>query len=203
MLSFPSPLGYVHGLNVIAETSFEITNDAHSYEWRDHGVKLHIPQDSLPEDSPQCRVEIRASLSGQYTLPANCELVSGVYWVHSTVKLSKHPTLEIQHCSTQREGLSFIRAECTQHRLCPPYSFKKIEGGVFSEQSSYGSIELPQDSLIGVVFSFPKHDATNVTSMLPSTRQYMAQIHLTTEDEQSWRVYFRIMWNSELYIQVN
>ena len=145
-------------MDVVAETSFEVTSQARTYESRAYGVKLHVQQDSLPADCPQCMVEMRASLSGQYTLPANCELVSGIYWVYCAVKLSKHATLEVQHCSTQGEGLSFVRAECTQEQL--PYDFRWQEGGVFSEHSSHGSIELSRFSgwaIVRWLFGFDSH----------------------------------------------
>ena len=150
LLPSPSlPPGYLRGVDVVAETSFEVTSQALTYDWRGYGVKLHIQQDSLPADCPQCRVEMKASLSGLYTLPADCELVSGLYWIYCPLKLSNHATLEVQHCSTQRKGLSFVRAECTQEQL--PYMLRKQEGGVFSELSSYGSIKVYRFSVFGIV----------------------------------------------------
>ena len=178
-------------MDVVAKTSFEVTSQAHTYEWRGYGVKLHIQQDSLPADCPQCRVEMRASLSGQYALPADCELVSGVYWVCCPVKLSKRATLEVQHCSTQIEGLSFVRAECTQEQL--PYMFRRQEGGVFSEHSSHGSIELSRFSGWGIgrlqissIFPLPSFFTSD------SQQPYSAEVYYTSDKLNSWKVFFTI-----------
>ena len=171
-------------MDVVAETSFEVTSQAHTYEWRGYGVKLHVQQDSLPANYPQCRVEMRASLSGQYALPANCELVSGVYWVYCPVKLSKCATLEAQHCSTRREGLSFVRAECTQEQL--PYMFRRQEGGVFSEHSSHGSIDLSKFSGWAII--------RRLTSCFASDSQqsYSAHVYYDNDILNNWEVLFAI-----------
>ena len=181
---------YLRGVDVVAETSFEVTSQAHTYEWRGYGVKLHVQQDSLPADCPQCRVEMRASLSGQYALPANCELVSGVYWVcNCPVKLFKHATLEVQHCSTRREGLSFVRAECTQEQL--PYKFQRLEGGVFSEHSSHGSIELTRFSGWAIVnWIWP--------DVAP---QYSAEVYYVNDMLNTWKVLFTIRRRKSLSLE--
>lgn len=122
-----------------------------AYEWKGYGVKLHVPPDSLPANCSQhsISVVVRASLSGQYKFPDGCELVSGIYWIYCPVKLSKPLKLELQHCSDEREKLSFVRTNCTQEQL--PYLFTRWNGGVFSEHSSHGSISLSRFSGWGIV----------------------------------------------------
>ena len=186
---FSPPPGHLRGVDVVAETSFEVTRQAHTYEWRGYGVKLHVQQYSLPADCPQCRVEMRASLSGQYALPANCELVSGVYWVYCPVKFSKRTTLEVQHCSTRREGLSFVRAECTQEQL--PYVFRRQEGGVFSEHSSHGSIELSRFSGWGIL----KRNRSVVL------QQYSAQVYYSDDILNTWKVLFAVRRRKNLILE--
>ena len=181
------PPGYFRGVNMIKQTSFEVTSQAYTYEWRGYGVKLHVQQDSLPAECRQCRVEMTASLSGQYTLPADCELVSGVYWVYCPVKLSKHATLEIQHCSTQRVGLNFVRAECTQEQL--PYMFRRQEGGVFSE-SSHGSIELSRFS--GWAICCLKSHRTYDSLQSDKQQSYSAHVYYVHKILNNWEVLFAI-----------
>ena len=184
-LFHPLSPGYHRGMDVIAETSFDVTSQACTFKWEGHGLKLHFQQDSLPANCPLCRVEIRASLSGQYALPADSELVSGVYWIYCPVKLSKHATLEIQHCSTQREGLSFVRAECTQNQL--PYDFLRQKYGTFLEHFSYGSIEL---------FRFSGYGISQQSDSLQSHGEqsdYIAQVfYHTTAVLNMWKVSFTI-----------
>ena len=198
LLPPPSPPpGYLCGVDVVAETNFEVTSRAHNYEWRGYGVKLHVQQDSLPADCRQCRVEMRASLSGQYALPVNCELVSGVYWVYCPLKLSKRATLEIQHCSTQREGLSFVRAECTQKQL--PYDFQRQEGGEFSEHSFYGSIELSRFSGWGIMKRNSGWGVGWLMSLFqPDSQQYSGQVFYASEAPSKWQVLFAVRHRGNL-----
>ena len=164
---------------------------------------------------------MRASLSGQYALPANCELVSGVYWAYCPVKFSKCATLEVQHCSSQREGLSFVRAECTQEQL--PYVFWRQEGGVFSEHSSHGSIELSRFSGWGIGWltslfaseqsdsqqsdnSEPQPDSQQSGSPQSSSQQsdsspYSAQVYYANDILNVWNVLFAVRCRRGLDIE--
>lgn len=117
-----------------------MTNHDLVYEWEGYGLRFHVPQDSLPAKYSQCTVMIKASLFGQYEFPADCELVSGIFWIYCPVKFSNHVTLELEYNSSSREGLQFLRAECTQKEL--PYTFEQLEGGKFSEHCNYGCIRL-------------------------------------------------------------
>ena len=98
---------------------------------------------------------MRVSLSGQFQVPPNCELVSAVYWVSSPHKFTKPLDVEIQHCAAlsshkQCEQLMFVHTKCTQKEL--PYTFTELEKGVFGPHSSYGSLSLSHFSGLGIVF---------------------------------------------------
>ena len=173
-------------MEVIAETSFEVTSNAQTYLWEGHGMKIHIPQDSLPADHQQCVIKIKASLLGLYTLPADCEMVSGVYWIYCPLKLSKHAVLELQHCGTQIRELSFVRAECTQENL--PYIFRRVKGGKFSKHSSHGSISMARFSSWSIVQMFS-------SSFVP---QYLAQVYYASTALNIWKVFFAMRRNLDL-----
>ena len=192
IILFPS-VDYLRGVEVIAETSFEVTNQPLTYKWKGYGVLIHIPQDSLPADRTQCRVEMNASLSGQYTLPANCELVSGVYWIHCPVKFIKRVVLEIQHSGRHRGELSFVRALCTQQQL--PYCFQELEGGVFSEYSSNGSISLSRFSGWGIVW------LKSFFTLQSDTQQYSAQVCYADAALNSFQVLFIIRCRNSLDLE--
>ena len=77
------------------------------------------------------RCEVKVSLSGQFDLPENSELVSAVYWVYSPHLFLEPLTMEIQHCAaittpTQCAQLTFICTKCTQKEM--PYSLKNLMG---------------------------------------------------------------------------
>ena len=80
---------------------------------------------------------IQASLSGDYQLPDDGVLVSGVYWLslHPHVeRFDKKVTIGIEHCASNHSSLFFITAKCTQKTL--PYTFKPLPGGAFSKKES-------------------------------------------------------------------
>ena len=97
---------------------------------------------------------IRASINGQFLLPSDLELVSGIYWVSFSKRFSKPVALSVQHCCNledpdQVSSLCFVAAKCTQEEL--PYSFKKrTEKSTFSTESCYGTIELTHFSGVGI-----------------------------------------------------
>lgn len=183
------PLGNLGSVDVIAQTSFEVTNQICTHEWKDHGVKLHVPQDILLSTNLQrCRVKMSASLSGQYTFPAGCKPVSGVYWMHCPVELSEYVTLEMQHCGSSEEELHFVRVECTWEAL--PYAFQKVEGGVFSEHSSQIRVSLPKFSGWAVVQK--RSDTQQLHDQQPERQEYEAQVYYMNPAVNTWHVLFAI-----------
>ena len=186
--------GYLRGVDVIAETSVLITNQAQTFNWAGYGLKLNVPKGALPAGLEECRLLIKVGLSGQFALPENTSLVSAVYWLDSEPRqeFSKHFTLEIQHCvkPTDTSKLSFVRAKCSQTDL--PYKFKNVEGGVFSSSSAYGCVQCNHFSLFGAVSDI--YD-----------RLYYASIYYLRKGVNSnrIRIYFVITKNLETHATVS
>ena len=67
------------GAEVVGEMDLVVTNEAMNFQWKDHGFKLHVPENALPGSISEYSVNIRVSLAGQFELPENYELVSTVY----------------------------------------------------------------------------------------------------------------------------
>ena len=148
---------HLRGADVVAETTVTLTPEAKRFEFEGYGFKLHVPEGSLPAEVSEIRLNVQVSLSGQFQLPSNSELVSAVYWVSSSHKFVKPITVEIQHCATlsnekQCSQLTFVYTKCTQKEI--PYIFKEREGGVFSPHSSYGILSLYHFSGIGIIRFF-------------------------------------------------
>ena len=93
---------------------------------------------------------VRASLSGEYELPEDTVLVSGVYGLSldpPVERFTEKVTLTLQHCAPDDDSaLTFITS--TQDE--PPYTFQPLPGGSFSE-SGYGTIDVQHFSPIGVI----------------------------------------------------
>ena len=105
----------------------------------------------MPGQHTECRVAIKACLTGQFRIPDDLQLVSCVYWLSCPQKFLKPVTLEIEHCaslqnSSQFSSLRFIVASSSQEKL--PYQFRVLEQGTFVH--SYGSIQVSQFSFYGI-----------------------------------------------------
>ena len=57
------------GVEVVGEEEVVVTNETMNFHWEDCGFKLHVPENALPEGTPEYYVNIKASLSGQFELP--------------------------------------------------------------------------------------------------------------------------------------
>ena len=135
---------------MIGSTSF-IYRGAFSFTWKDHGFKLHLPENALPPDLSECFIEIRAALSGQFQFPDGSELVSGIYSIHSSHSFTRSVTVEIEHFSTtdtpeEAEELSFVIS--TGDQL--PSQFHPLKNGIFPVHSRCGAIEVPHFCKYGI-----------------------------------------------------
>ena len=182
----------MEGVDVCGETSLVVTNSAQVFEWEGYGLKLSIPDGSLPKDYDSCKIRIKASLSGQYKFPDDCQLVSAVFWLRCEpmCKFEKPITVEMEHCANldSASSLCFVRAQCNQPR---PYTFSKI-GGRFDGDKHYGTIELEGFS--------------GVATTGDSRRDYCARIYHFNQDEDentSYEIDFVVTWNIEAKLTVS
>ena len=185
----------IRGADIVAKTTLEVVPGTPlTYEWKGHGMKLYIPADALEPGTPAQTMTIQASLSGQYQLPDDAELVSGVYWVAFPRRFSQPVMMELQHCAYLEHpedvsSLVFIRAKCNQKNL--PYQFQPLPGGVFSTNTSYGAIELSHFSGVGVACRKRKR------------KHYIGQIfYIPQVTTATWLMHFTIICDLELCLKV-
>ena len=188
-------LGGLRGVDkIIDETEFVFTDEAGSYEWMGSGFKLHTPSGALPAEAVPCRINVKASMSGQFECPENSELVSPVYWISTPKNLwfSRPLTVDFQHCGTVEErddsDLSFVVAKCTQPDL--PYKFKFLDGGRFDPNSSYGSISVTHFSGLGIV------------SKQRKGWSYCAHTYVTNRGRDCWSIHFVIARDLKIVLKV-
>ena len=211
----PPIVGYLRSVEVLGHTSFTYTGRAQSFEWVDHGFKIHFPENALPSDVDECRVHVTASLSGQFQFPDDTELISGIYWIATPHEFTKPVTVDIQHCSTRStrtdhpSSLMYIVAKCTQEDL--PYMFNPLNGGVFAPSSRYGSISLTHFSGLGIASRSPRRSSLiqrlvrrrpQDESEISNVKSYCARLYYRSSGILSWEVLFAIMWNLEIHIEV-
>ena len=122
--------------------------------WERFGLRIGVEEDSL-SSSETVEVATTALVGGEFKFPKNTVLVSAVYAVTVSKRLLKPLRLEIQHCVdlTGQAGLSkylkFAIAPVSTPSL--PYQFRIIEGGEFSCDSRYGSIERKEFCLVCIL----------------------------------------------------
>ena len=122
--------------------------------WEQYGLRIGVEKESLLS-SETVEAAVVALVGGQFQFPPNTVLVSAVYAVSLSKPLLKRLILEIQHCVdlTGRPGLSrhlkFAIAPVSTPSL--PYQFSIVEGGEFSSNSWYGSIERKEFCLVCIL----------------------------------------------------
>ena len=122
--------------------------------WEQFGLRIGIEEDSLLS-SETVEVATAALVGGQFKFPKNTVLVSAVYAVSVSEPLLKPLRLEMQHCVDLRgrpglsQYLKFAIAPVSTPSL--PYQFSLVEGGEFSPDSRYGSIQRKEFCLVGIL----------------------------------------------------
>ena len=122
--------------------------------WEQFGLRIGIEEDSLLS-SETVEVATAALVGGQFKFPKNTVLVSAVYAVSVSEPLLKPLRLEMQHCVDLRgrpglsQYLKFAIAPVSTPSL--PYQFRITEGGEFSPDSRYGSIQRKEFCLVGIL----------------------------------------------------
>ena len=142
---------------IVGEKLFLIQGDSLQFlNWEQYGLRMIVPEGSLfPADTSE--IALRALVGGQFQLPKETELVSGVYAFSVSKPLLKPVKLDIQHCAhlvtrDHASYLSFVTASIKQSTTLP-YKFQLQEGGQFNPGDRYGRISLPHFCLKAIVKS--------------------------------------------------
>ena len=137
---------------------FSITGDKPcTFDWPEYGLQIDVPNGSLPTD---CRAElqIKAIVAGNFVLPPDCYLVSGIYWIIYPERFKEKVTLNIRHAAIieSQEDASYFRFYAAKCSSGPPYVFKVLKNALFMPFSESASIKLSQFSFIAAGSSKPQ-----------------------------------------------
>ena len=134
--------------HVVGEKVFHIEGRAPQLlSWEEYGFRIRVQENIT---SGGCDVTVKAIVAaGQIDLPEGCELVSAVYDISLSRKLTELITIEIEHCAkleneAQCEYLSFVSTQDDDQ-------FKLIEGGIFYPNTQYGALSCNCFSRKGIV----------------------------------------------------
>ena len=103
-------------------------------------------------------------------------------------------TIEIEHCASfdqpsQFSSLSFVSTE-PPTQLTMPYQLQPFPGGVFPQDSCYGSIQLSKSSLMAVVIAGS------------ATKSYRALNYYVPETTTTWYMDLIIIYDLEISMKV-
>ena len=116
-------------------------------DWPDYGLQIDFPKGSLPSGHTAVEIPVKAIVAGDFILPPDCHLVSGIYWINCPYRFDKKVTLHLSHAaiieSDEASCFRFFAAKCSGG---PPYQFKELAGGSFTPFSKSASIMLHQFS---------------------------------------------------------
>ena len=208
----------IRGADNVGEVALQVVpGEPLDYYWEGHGLRLHIPANALDTNIPSLTMRIQASLSGQFRLPDDMELVSGVYWISFPAKSLVQPvTLELQHCarleSAEQTSLTFVTSKCNQETL--PYQFEPLPGGVFTTSSDYGAVQVNHFS--GVAVSRKKRrrtqshsrkregDTDGKTAEQSVAKKYLALTYYkrARSARPTWEMHFTVIPNLDLRMKV-
>ena len=168
-----------------------ITSSQQSFIWKGFGLKLNVQQDSLPAGIEECRINIKASIAGQYEFPENLHLVSAVFWLRCEpmCKFTQPLSLEIQQCAKQdnTSKLYFMRALCSQESL--PYTFKQLKTGSHFHQ--YSILQLKSFSGVAVAQEGSEE------------REYVARLFYLSQSIYTYDIHLVVTWNIEAHLSVS
>ena len=184
----------LRGVEVCGEMTVVVhSSQARHITWEEFGLKLHIDEGSLPAGVDQCRLNIKASLAGQYEFPDNSYLVSAIFWLRCEpmCKFTKPVTVKMQHCArrenVEKTKLTFVRAVCSQKQL--PYIFKQL-GGDFSSHCFYGVVDVNGFSGLAI------------TQEGSEERDYCSQLFYLGQPN-SCNIHFVVIWNTAAHLTVS
>ena len=129
-----------------------MTDESQSLKLENYGLKLFIPDCSLPIGLKTCTLTIGVIGSGQFDIPRGHSVSSAIYGFqvfslsNEKVKFTKPFQVTMQHCANLEAvttGLKIVRASC--NNMTPPYVFKETPTDT-TANLHYVSLELNQFS---------------------------------------------------------
>ena len=113
--------------DIITEKTVQVTDEEQHIDLEGYGLRLHIHQNSLPENCSQFQLKMAVSRAKVCTLPTeNGILVSAVYSFNHNLgdrKLRRPASLEMQHCVVG--GSNYPLFIVQSNEISPPFVFRE------------------------------------------------------------------------------
>ena len=133
------------GMQVVGERRFIVTGDDSPFtlDWVQFGLRIEVPEGSLPAGH-RTELHVKAIIAGDFVLPPDCYLVSGIYQISSSEQFKKNVTLHLPHAAIikSEEEASHFKFYTADSSNGPPYEFREMEGGTFTPFSKSATIDV-------------------------------------------------------------
>ena len=146
------------GVRIFDEITFRLEGEkAQPLLWEEHGFRMFIPENALsPYET--CHVTVKAIDADLFHFPEGTEPVSAVYAISLTKPLHEPAKLEMEHCmnlgrAESSKFMSFVVAS-QEDRFSHFYKFELLPGGIFKENTYYGSVDRQQFSFFSIVWRY-------------------------------------------------
>ena len=147
------------------------TNAGGTFYSSTHGVRVHIPQESLPPTIQPFELKMTASLRGPYKFSEDCELCTAVIHLSCNPPIGEFRdwvTVEIPHCATEPH------TDCDLDHLCIMTAKDELISGVY-EFHEDPEIEVDFSDVYKVVFK-TKHFSGSTGTRLKGRKRIQKSI---------------------------
>ena len=135
---------------------------------------------------------VKAIVAGDFTLPPDCHLVSGIYKISCPQIFNEKVTLHLHHAALihSEEEASHFRFYAAKCSIGPPYQFRELKDGTFTPFSESASIKLHQ-------FSYFATGARRQRRL-----RYYSQVIYKPKQFHEWDMFFLIVKDDPAFIKV-
>ena len=132
-------------MQVIDQTYLAVTGGDNkcNLDWVKFQLHIEVPEESLPAGH-RTELHVKAIIAGDFILPPDCYLVSGIYQISSYEQFKKNVTLCLPHVAIikSEEEASHFRFYTADSSSGPPYEFKEMAGGTSTPFSKSATIDI-------------------------------------------------------------
>ena len=181
-------------MQVVGEKRFIFTDDdsPFTFYWVQYGLRIEIPKGSLPAGHG-IELLVRAIIAGDFILPPNCYLVSGIYQISSSEQFKKNVTLHLLHAAIikSEEEATYFRFYTADCSSSPPYQFKEMEGGYFTPFNNSATIDVHHFSCF------------TIGSKEYPSQQYVSQVFYQPNSVQDWNMVLAVTKDEPIVVNVS
>ena len=184
-------------MQVVGERRFTVTGDnsAFTLDWIKFGLRIEIPKGSLLAGSTT-ELHVKAIIGGDFILPPDCYLVSGIYQISSSEQFKKNFTLHLPHAAIikSEEEASYFRFYTADCSSGPPYEFKEMEGGYFRPHSNSATIDVHHFSCYTI----------GAITIRPDQQYIFLLFYKSISDSiKNWKMIFTITKDEKSFVEVS